>query len=228
MNIPEHVAIILDGNRRWARSKGMPAAYGHVQGAKNLDRIVEAAYNMGIKYLTIYCFSTENWNRPKEEVDGLMSLLRQYMRTSLQRAKKNNIRCRVIGDITKLDEALQASILKLEEVSKEYTGINLTIAINYGSRDEIVRAVKKIASDHVKEEDINEELISSYLDTKDLPDPDLFIRTSGELRLSNYLLWQLAYTEMYFTDVPWPEFSPADLKQAVEYYAGRDRRYGGN
>ena len=208
MNIPEHVAIILDGNRRWAKSKGMPVSYGHVQGAKNLDRIVEAAYNMGIRYLTVYCFSTENWNRSPEEVEGLMTLLRQYMRTSLTRAKKNNIR-------------------KLEEVSGAYTGINLTIAINYGSRDEIVRACRKLAEAHVPPEEIDEQKISACLDTKELPDPDLLIRPGGEQRISNYLLWQLAYAEMYFTDVPWPAFAPEDLEKAVEYYAGRQRRYGG-
>jgi len=226
MNVPQHIAIILDGNGRWAKKKGMPRSYGHIQGAKNLDRIVEASYNMGVKYLTVYCFSTENWNRPQEEVDALMKLLRQYMKTAQNRAKKNNIRTRVIGDITRLDEDLQKSILDLEEASKDYDGINLNIAINYGSRDEIVRAIRKVVDDGVKSEDITEEMFSSYLDTKDIPDPDLMIRTSGELRLSNYLLWQLAYAEMYFTDIPWPDFSPKDLETAVEFYSNRDRRYG--
>lgn len=226
MNIPNHIAIILDGNGRWAKSKGMPRSYGHIQGAKNLDRIVEAAYNMGVKYLTVYCFSTENWNRPAEEVEALMKLLRQYMKTAQNRAKKNNIRTRVIGDISRLDEDLQKSILELEKVSAEYDGINLNIAINYGSRDEIVRAVRKMLGDNLKPEELNEEVFSSYLDTKDIPDPDFLIRTSGELRLSNYLLWQLAYAEMYFTEVPWPEFSPENLKEAVEFYSTRDRRYG--
>lgn len=226
MNIPNHIAIILDGNGRWAKSKGMPRSYGHIQGAKNLDRIVEAAYNMGVKYLTVYCFSTENWNRPTEEVEALMKLLRQYMKTAQNRAKKNNIRTRVIGDISRLDDDLQKSILELEKVSAEYDGINLNIAINYGSRDEIVRGVRKMLADNLKPEELNEEVFSSYLDTKDIPDPDFLIRTSGELRLSNYLLWQLAYAEMYFTEVPWPEFSPEDLKKAVEFYSTRDRRYG--
>ena len=226
MNIPKHIAIILDGNGRWAKSKGMPRSYGHIQGAKNLDRIVEAAYDMGVKYLTVYCFSTENWSRPAEEVEGLMKLLRQYMKTAQTRAKKNNIRTRVIGDISRLDEDLQKSILDLEKASAEYDGINLNIAINYGSRDEIVRGVRKMLEDNLKPEELNEEVFSSYLDTKDIPDPDFLIRTSGEQRLSNYLLWQLAYAEMYFTDVPWPEFSPEDLKAAVEFYSTRDRRYG--
>lgn len=226
MNIPNHIAIILDGNGRWAKSKGMPRSYGHIQGAKNLDRIVEAAYNMGVKYLTVYCFSTENWSRPKEEVDALMTLLRQYMKTAASRAKKNNIRTRVIGDISRLDEDLQKSILALEEASKDYTGINLNIAINYGSRDEIVRAVRRMLDDGITSEALTEEVFSSYLDTKDIPDPDFLIRTSGETRLSNYLLWQLAYAEMYFTEIPWPAFSPEDLEKAVEYYSTRDRRYG--
>lgn len=226
MNIPKHIAIILDGNGRWAKSKGMPRSYGHIQGAKNLDRIVEAAYDMGVKYLTVYCFSTENWNRPAEEVEALMKLLRQYMKTAQTRAKKNNIRTRVIGDISRLDEDLQKSILELEKVSAEYDGINLNIAINYGSRDEIVRGVRKMLKDNLNPEELDEAVFSSYLDTKDIPDPDFLIRTSGEQRLSNYLLWQLAYAEMYFTDVPWPEFSPEDLKVAVEFYATRDRRYG--
>lgn len=226
MNIPKHIAIILDGNGRWAKSKGMPRSYGHIQGAKNLDRIVEAAYNMGVKYLTVYCFSTENWNRPAEEVAALMKLLRQYMKTAQGRAKKNNIRTRVIGDISGLDEDLQKSILELEKATKAYDGINLNIAINYGSRDEMVRAVRNMLADGLKPEELTEEVFGSYLDTKDIPDPDFLIRTSGEQRLSNYLLWQLAYAEMYFTNVPWPDFSPDDLKAAVEFYSTRDRRYG--
>ncbi len=227
MNVPQHIAIILDGNGRWAKSKGMPRNYGHVQGAKNVENILSAAHDMGIKYVTMYAFSTENWNRPKEEVDALMNLLHNYMKTCLRTAKKNNMRCRVIGDITRLDEATQIRINELEESSKDYEGLNFTIAINYGSRDEMVRAMRKMAEDERKPEEITEELFSSYLDTKDLPDPDLLIRTSGELRLSNYLLWQMAYTEFYFTDVPWPAFSKENLEEAVAYYNKRDRRFGG-
>ncbi len=227
MNIPQHVAIILDGNGRWAKGKGMPRNYGHVQGAKNVENILSAAHDMGIRYVTMYAFSTENWNRPKEEVDALMNLLHGYMKTCLRTAKKNNMKCRVIGDISRLDEATQKRIHELEESSKEYDGLNFTIAINYGGRDEIVRAVKKMAADNVKPEEITEELFSSYLDTKGLPDPDLLIRTSGEMRLSNYLLWQLAYAEFYFTDIPWPAFTAKDLEDAVAYYNKRDRRFGG-
>ena len=231
MNIPQHVAIILDGNGRWAKAKGMPRNYGHAQGSKNVEKICEEAWRMGIKYLTVYAFSTENWNRPKEEVNALMKLLRNYMKTCLKTAAKNDMKVRVIGEITKLDEDIQKRILELEEATKNNGGLNFQIAINYGSRDEITRAVRTLAED-VKEgklmpEEVNEACIERYLDTHDIPDPDLLIRTSGEQRLSNYLLWQLAYTEFYFTDVPWPDFSKQELEKAIEQYNRRDRRYGG-
>ena len=231
MNIPQHVAIILDGNGRWAKAKGMPRNYGHAQGSKNVEKICEEAWRMGIKYLTVYAFSTENWNRPKEEVNALMKLLRNYMKTCLKTAAKNDMKVRVIGDITKLYEDIQKRILELEEATKNNGGLNFQIAINYGSRDEITRAVRTLAED-VKEgklmpEEVNEACIERYLDTHDIPDPDLLIRTSGEQRLSNYLLWQLAYTEFYFTDVPWPDFSKQELEKAIEQYNRRDRRYGG-
>ena len=227
MNIPQHVAIILDGNGRWAKAKGMPRNYGHVQGAKNVEKICEDAYYMGIEYLTVYAFSTENWKRSKDEVDALMTLLRNYMKTCVKTAKKNHMRVRVIGDKSGLAEDIQASIAKLDEESKDQDGLNFTIAINYGSRDEICRAVKKIVEEGIASEDITEQVISDHLDTAGIPDPDLLIRTSGELRLSNYLMWQLAYTEFYFTDVPWPDFNKAELEKAIEKYNGRDRRYGG-
>ena len=231
MNVPQHVAIILDGNGRWAKSKGMPRNYGHAQGSKNVERICEEAWRLGIKYLTVYAFSTENWNRPQDEVDALMNLLRRYMKTCLTTAAKNDMKVRVIGNITKLDEDIQKRILELEEATKNNGGLNFQIAINYGSRDEITRAVRTLAED-VKEgklmpEEVNEACIERYLDTHDIPDPDLLIRTSGEQRLSNYLLWQLAYTEFYFTDVPWPDFSKQELEKAIEQYNRRDRRYGG-
>lgn len=231
MNIPQHVAIILDGNGRWAKAKGMPRNYGHAQGSKNVEKICEEAWRMGIKYLTVYAFSTENWNRPKEEVNALMKLLRNYMKTCLKTAAKNDMKVRVIGDITKLDEDIQKRILELEEATKNNGGLNFQIAINYGSRDEITRAVRTLAED-VKEgklmpEEVNEACIERYLDTHDIPDPDLLIRTSGEQRLSNYLLWQLAYTEFYFTDVYWPDFNREELIKACEKYNKRERRYGG-
>ena len=227
MKIPQHVAIILDGNGRWAKAKGMPRNYGHVQGAKNVERICEEAYNMGIKYLTVYAFSTENWKRSKDEVDALMTLLRNYMKTCVKTAKKNHMKVRVIGDKTGLAQDIQDSIANLEEESKDQDGLNFTIAINYGSRDEIRRAVTKIVEEGIRPEDITEETISDHLDTAGIPDPDLLIRTSGELRLSNYLLWQLAYSEIYITDCLWPDFDRAELVKAIEAYNKRDRRFGG-
>lgn len=230
--IPRHVAIILDGNGRWAKSKGMPRNYGHTRGAKNLEVICEDAYNIGIKYLTVYLFSTENWKRSKEEVDGLMKLFRSYTKTCIKTAQKNNMKVRVLGDPTALDADLQESLRSLVESSKDNTGLNFQIAINYGSRDEIARAVRRLAQDcadgRQNPQDITEELFESYLDTRGVPDPDLLIRTSGELRLSNFLMWQLAYSEFYFTEVPWPAFTKEDLWEAIEKYNSRERRYGGN
>lgn len=231
MKIPAHIAIILDGNGRWAKAKGMPRNYGHAQGSKNVERICEEAYRMGVKYLTVYAFSTENWNRPKDEVDALMKLLRNYMKTCLKTAAKNDMKVRVIGDKTGLDEDIRNRIAELEEATKDNGGLNFQIALNYGSRDEIVRAVRRVSEDvkegKVKPEDIDEKMLETYLDTHGIPDPDLMIRTSGELRLSNYLLWQLAYTEFYFTDIPWPDFTKEELSKAIEQYNRRDRRYGG-
>jgi len=227
MKIPQHVAIILDGNGRWAKAKGMPRNYGHAQGAKNVERICEDAYHMGIKYLTVYAFSTENWRRSKDEVDALMGLLRSYMKTCVKTVKKNHMRVRVIGDKAGLAPDIQKSIADLERESAGQDGLNFTIAINYGSRDEIRRAVQKIAAEGIRPEHITEDVISEHLDTAGIPDPDLLIRTSGELRLSNYLMWQLAYTEFYFTDVPWPDFTKEELTKAIEKFNQRDRRYGG-
>ena len=231
MRVPEHVAIILDGNGRWAKKRFLPRNMGHAQGSKTVERIIEDAFDMGIKYLTVYAFSTENWRRPKDEVDALMKLLRDYLKTCIKRANKNNMRVRVIGDVTGLSEDLREKIEQLEEASKGNTGINFTIALNYGSRDEMIRAMKKMAGDllagTLKKEDITEDVFAEYLDTKGIPEPDLMIRTSGEQRLSNFMLWQLAYTEFYFTDVLWPDFIKKELKKAVEYYNGRERRFGG-
>ena len=218
MKIPNHVAIILDGNGRWAKSKGMPRNYGHTVGAKNVETVCRAADELGIKYLTLYAFSTENWNRPQNEVNALMKLLEGYLKNC-------------IGEITRLSNAFQQRIHELETASASNTGLNLTIAINYGSRDEILRAVRHMVEDaregKLETKDIDENVFSSYLDTRELPDPDLLIRTSGEQRLSNYLLWQLAYSEFYFTDVPWPDFHKKELELAIEAYNKRDRRFGG-
>ena len=230
MNVPQHIAIILDGNGRWAKSKGMPRNYGHAQGSKNVEKICEVAYKMGVKYLTVYAFSTENWNRPQSEVDALMTLLRNYMKTCLKTAEKNRMKVRVIGDKTRLDDDIRTRIEELEEASKNNDGLNFQIAINYGSRDEMVRVMRKMMKDceagKITSDEVTEEVFESYLDTHGIPDPDLLIRTSGELRLSNYLLWQLAYTEFYFTDVPWPDFTKEELEKAIMQYNNRDRRYG--
>lgn len=230
MNVPQHIAIILDGNGRWAKSKGMTRNFGHTQGAKNVERICEEAYKMGVKYLTVYAFSTENWNRPDAEVGALMNLLRNYMKTCLKTAEKNHMKVRVIGDKSRLDDDIRMRIAELEEASKNNDGLNFQIALNYGSRDEMVRAMKLMAKEiedgTLHAEDITEERFETYLDTHGIPDPDLLIRTSGEQRLSNYLLWQLAYTEFYFADVHWPDFSKEELEKAIEQYNKRDRRYG--
>ena len=231
MNVPNHIAIILDGNGRWAKQKGMPRVYGHTQGSKNVEDMCEIFDDMGIKYFTVYAFSTENWNRPKAEVSALMNLLRNYLKTGIKRANKNNMRIRIIGDISRLDEDLQKSVIETEEATKNNTGLQFQLALNYGSRDEMRRAItnigKKIEAGELKAEDITEDIISMELDTKDIPDPDLLIRTSGEQPLSNFLLWQLAYTEFYFTDKHWPEFDKEELVKAIESYNKRDRRYGG-
>ena len=229
--VPRHVAIILDGNGRWAKKRMLPRNAGHAAGSKNVEKICAAAWDMGIEYVTMYAFSTENWSRPKEEVDALMKLLHSYLKDCLKTSKKNNMQVRVIGDISKLDKDLQERIIELERVSAENTGLHFQVALNYGSRDEIKRSIISIANE-VKEgsllpEDITEDIISSHLDTSGIPDPDLMIRTSGEQRLSNYLLWQLAYAEFYFTDVLWPDFSKKDLQKAVEFYQSRERRFGG-
>ena len=231
MKVPQHRAIILDGNGRWAKAKGMPRNYGHAQGSKNVERICEEAWRMGIKYLTVYAFSTENWNRPQGEVDALMKLLRNYMKTCLKTAAKNDMKIRVIGDIEPLDEDIKGRIRELEEATVDNGGLNFTIALNYGSRDELTRAARKMAKDcaagKLDPAKIDEAVYESYLDTAGIPDPDLMIRTSGEQRLSNYLLWQLAYSEFYFTDVPWPDFTKEELVKAVEEYNHRHRRFGG-
>lgn len=230
MKIPKHVAIILDGNGRWAKKHNRPRNYGHLKGSENVEKICKEASKLGIEYVTVYAFSTENWKRPKEEIDALMKLLGDYLKKSIKESKKNNMRVRVIGDTNILPKKMQESIKKLEEASKENTGLNFQVAINYGGRDEIIRAIKSLSKDlidkKISETDIDEKLFDSYLDTSDIPEPDLLIRTSGEQRLSNFLLWQLAYSEFYFTDVFWPDFSKEELIKAIEFYNGRDRRFG--
>ena len=251
--IPQHIAIILDGNGRWAKAKGMPRNYGHTAGAKNVETVCQAAHDLGVKYVTMYAFSTENWNRPEGEVEALMKLLESYLKNCIKTADKNNMRVRVIGDTTRLSERFQERIRELEAASAKNDGLNLQIAINSGSRPRLnsttpsastmypsaiigtitplTRAMRRMSEDVAagkrKPEEITESVFEEYLDTAGIPDPDLLIRTSGELRLSNFLLWQLAYSEFYFTDVPWPDFHKEELERAIEAYNKRDRRFGG-
>ena len=230
LSIPNHVAIILDGNGRWAKKRLMPRNYGHKMGAKAVEDICEDAHNIGIKYLTVYAFSTENWNRPEDEVDALMKLLRNYLIDCIERSNKNDMVVRIIGDKSALGDDIREKIEELENITKNNKGLNFTIAINYGSRNEIIRAIQKIAMDVKNNEldpsKIEEKIFEEYLDTKGIPDPDLLIRTSGEERLSNFLLWQLAYTEFYFTEVLWPDFNKNELINAVIKYNKRERRFG--
>ena len=229
--IPVHVAIIMDGNGRWAKKRGLPRTAGHAQGARVVERILEDADHMGIRYLTVYAFSTENWSRPDSEVKTEMKLLRTYKKTSLAKCAKNNERIRVIGDKTRLDADLQASIANLEKETAANTGIGFQIAINYGARDEIVRAVRRVSESVrkglVEPEEINENMITNNLDTGGIPEPDLLIRTGGEQMISYFLQWQTAYSELYFCDTAWPDFSVRDLEAAVDAFNSRERRYGG-
>ena len=231
LKIPAHVAVIMDGNGRWAKSKHMPRAYGHKVGSQVVEDMLSIVDDMGVKYFTVYAFSTENWKRSQEEVGTLMNILRTYLRDCVKKSMKNNVRCRVIGRREELSDDIVESIINLEEKTKDNTGLNFTIAINYGGRDEIVRAVRAIAKEasqgKINPSEITEEYFNSNLDTKELPAPDLLIRTSGEQRLSNYLPWQLAYTEFYFTDIFWPDFNKEELIKAFEKYNKRERRFGG-
>ncbi|MCR5692291.1 MAG: isoprenyl transferase [Eubacterium sp.] len=231
LQAPNHVAIILDGNGRWAKKRHLPRTAGHVEGAKTVEQICEDAYNLGVNYLTVYAFSTENWKRPEDEVTSLMVLLRKYLQNCIKRSNKNNMAVKVIGDISRLEPDLQDTIRELEEATKANTGLHFQVALNYGSRDEMIRAMRAMGKDlqegKIQLDQVSEETYASYLDTRGIPDPDLMIRTSGEERLSNFMLWQLAYTEFYFTDVLWPDFDKAELQKAIDYYNGRDRRYGG-
>ena len=228
--IPSHIAIIMDGNGRWAKERGLKRTMGHAEGAKALEKIIKDADDLGVKYLTVYAFSTENWSRPEDEISLLMQLLDKYLRKCEKMSIKHNFRARVIGDRTALSDSLNRVIDSLEETSRDFTGLNLLIAINYGGRNEIVRGIRKISkriqSGEITPGDIDEKCLSDALDTADVPDPDLVIRTSGEQRLSNFLLWQLAYAEMYFTDVYWPDFDRGQLEKAIEFYGSRDRKFG--
>ena len=229
--IPAHVAIILDGNGRWAKKRHMPRNFGHKAGADTLETICDDAWELGVKYLTVYAFSTENWKRSVEEVKGIMTILRNYLINAIERANKNNMRVRVIGERSRLDEDIRTAIESLEAATENNTGLQFNIALNYGGRDDVTRAVRglaeKAARGEIRPEDITEQMISDSLDTAGMPDPDLLIRTSGEIRISNFMPWQISYSEFYFCDTLWPDFNKDELAKAIIYYAKRDRRYGG-
>jgi len=229
--IPQHIAIIMDGNGRWAKKRNMPRTFGHRAGVETIREIVKASSEIGVKYLTLYAFSTENWKRPSDEVNALMNLLVEYLRNEVEELHKNNVIINTIGDISKLPQVCQDELKAAFEKTKNNTGLTLNLALNYGSRDEIIRATKKIAemvkNNEIKLEDIDEKLISSCLYTSDMPDPDLLIRPSGEYRISNFLLWQIAYSEFWFSHIFWPDFKRNDLYKAIYDYQKRDRRFGG-
>ncbi|WP_234123640.1 isoprenyl transferase [Clostridium hydrogenum] len=227
MKIPKHIAIMMDGNGRWAKKKFMPRTFGHMQGSKTLENICKAASDLGVEYLTVYAFSTENWKRPKDEVEGLMNLLKKYLSEYVEISVNNNMRVKIIGNMEKMDDEFQGLVNNLEKATANCTGLKFQIAINYGGKDEIIRATKKIALEYFNKDidisKINEELFDTYMDTADIPEPELFIRTGGERRLSNFLLWEMAHTEMYFTDVLWPDFKKEDFEKAIFKYSKRDK-----
>jgi len=230
-NIPKHIAIIMDGNGRWAKQRKLPRTMGHKAGVETIRRIVIEAKNLGVEYITLYAFSTENWKRPKDEVSALMKLLVEYLRSELDELNKNEVSIRISGDITKLPKEAESEINESIKVTKDNKGIVLNIAFNYGGRDEILRAVKNISEDvksnKININDIDEEIFNSYLYTANMPDPDLIIRPSGEMRISNFLLWQCAYSEFWFSNIFWPDFEEKHLREAIIDFQKRNRRYGG-
>ena len=229
--VPAHIAIIMDGNGRWAKSRFMPRTYGHKVGVETIRKVVKECSRLGVKYLTLYAFSTENWKRPKEEVSALMGLLVKYLRNELEELHKNNVKILTIGDISKLPQVCIEELDFAKEKTKDNRGLVMSLALNYGGRNDLVNAVKNISQEvvdgKISVDDIGDDLISSYLSTKESPDPDLVVRTSGEQRLSNFLLWELAYSEFYFTDIHWPDFDEKELQKAIFAYQSRDRRFGG-
>ena len=229
--VPAHIAIIMDGNGRWSKSRFMPRTYGHMVGVETIRKVVKECSRLGVKYLTLYAFSTENWKRPKDEVSALMGLLVKYLRNELEELHKNNVKILTIGDISKLPQACIEELDHAKEKTKDNRGLVMSLALNYGGRNDLVNAVKKISQEvvdgKISVDDIGDDLISSHLSTKESPDPDLVVRTSGEQRLSNFLLWELAYSEFYFADVHWPDFDEKELQKAIFAYQSRDRRFGG-
>ncbi len=226
-NLPNHIAIIMDGNGRWAKKRGLPRSAGHRQGAKVVQDIAIACDKIGLAYLTVYAFSTENWKRPQKEINSLMSLIREFLEDTEKKFDKENIRIQTIGRTDRLDSDIIKGIKRTVQKNKHKTGLTFTLAIDYGSRDEIIHATKKIIDNNISSEKITEDLISSYLFTNQLPDPDLVIRPSGEQRLSNFLMWQASYAELWFSNILWPDFKMKHLKEAIKVYNQRDRRYGG-
>ena len=231
-NLPEHIAIIMDGNRRWAKEKNLEVKQGHYAGAENLEKIAQYANKIGIKYMTVYAFSTENWKRSENEVKALMMILKNYIEKLLERTSANNIKINILGDISRLEIGLQNSINKIIDKTKNNTGLTLNIAFNYGGRAEILRAIKQIAEEvhegKLDLENIDEKCIENHLYTKGQPDPDILIRTSGEIRISNFLLWQLAYTEFIFIDKYWPDFNENDIEESMHIFQKRHRKFGAN
>ncbi|WP_455525982.1 isoprenyl transferase [Peptostreptococcus stomatis] len=229
--VPAHIAIIMDGNGRWAKSRFMPRTYGHKVGVETIRKVVKECSRLGVKYLTLYAFSTENWKRPKDEVSALMGLLVKYLRNELEELHKNNVKILTIGDISKLPQACIEELDHAKEKTKDNRGLVMSLALNYGGRNDLVNAVKNISQEvvdgKISVDDIGDDLISSHLSTKESPDPDLVVRTSGEQRLSNFLLWELAYSEFYFADIHWPDFDEKELQKAIFAYQSRDRRFGG-
>lgn len=228
--LPRHIAIILDGNGRWAKKRGLPRTAGHVEGSENFRRIATYCKNIGVEYLTVYAFSTENWKRPQEEVGAIMKLLGKYLHEAIDTMAKEHIRLKIMGDVSALAPNLRELVDKAERISEQYDGFQANICLNYGGRDEIIRAAKRWAQDVADgkaDGELTEEIFSSYLYSAGIPDPDLLIRPGGEQRISNFLLWQCAYSEFYYTDTLWPDFTPKDLDKAIEVYRSRDRRFGG-
>lgn len=229
--LPKHIAIIMDGNGRWAAKRALPRQAGHKAGAEAFERLITEAKDIGIQHITVYAFSTENWKRSDEEVNAIMDLMRHYLKNSFQRFLKDNVRMHIIGDISRLEKDIQEQIQEVEEKSREKDGMTVHIALNYGGRDELLRSVQKITekalNGQISLQDITEETIKENLDTAGVPDPELLIRTSGEERISNFLLWQIAYSELYFSNVLWPDFNKKDLLEAIYYYQNRERRFGG-
>ncbi len=228
--LPRHIAIILDGNGRWAKKRGLPRTAGHVEGSENFRRIATYCKNIGVEYLTVYAFSTENWKRPPEEVGAIMKLLGKYLHEAVDTMAKDHIRMKILGDVSALSPELRSLVDKTEKISQGYDGFQANICLNYGGRDEIIRAASRWAQDAAEGKvsgELTEEIFSSYLYSAGIPDPDLLIRPGGEQRISNFLLWQCAYSEFYYTDTLWPDFTPNDLDKAIEVYRSRDRRFGG-